>query len=441
MKLPKNFLRRTNSDPSLPQQAELRAEGMLPKIELSGFARDKTGRLHVNLPRTGPVHLFARAVRFHPTTNLDHVNDMSDIFAPLIAENKFVGLLEIDGGGDWSTKSVENFYNYGRLWRDSTLDGLVATCFAAGSSAHNDIEHFWSPASNALTGVTLPRVLPGEDKPPSDQQLSEQEKNTKEILVFDTAIESMFSYMSPLTFDGHPTSCKPIPCNSSEYHPKYTSVDSAEIEAFLTAGIKALAAQNDESFEATQETFLDLVRHVIRRTNQLEFYKCDDESCTRCSSCPIREVSRPFFAFLQKFGRALPTPTRRFSTDNHFMTFLDYLHWSGSTVLKLDEGLPSLAGLTDADIRCQRGCNWVFTSKTERERHEVLVHPIERKADQDRARRSKAPKDPSPSTWVCKHEDDGKPCGLNFSTKYFLSKHKTDQGHAKKRKRDEGDLS
>jgi hypothetical protein len=313
---------------------------------------------------------------------------------------------------------------------------MILVCFAAYHSAHNDVEHFWSPNSNSMTGVTLPRTLPGEDKPPSDQtSLSEAEKEAKEKVVFDEAIRIMFTYMSQVKFDGYATTCKGIPCEATECDPQYH--DNKEIEEFLAAGVKKLADENNLTLRATRMEFLDLVRHVVRRTNQLEFFKCDDPACTPCSKEPIREESRPAFAFLKKFGGRLPTPTPDvFSGNGHYLTFLDHLHLPASTVLKIDQGLPSLKGQSDDETRCKRGCNWVFTSKTEREKHEILVHPTARKADMDHARSVQSTTVPTAdAVFICKHDVDGKSCGLQFSTKYFLTKHKDEKGHTNKRKK------
>jgi len=67
---------------------------------------------------------------------------------------------------------------------------LICVCHAPGLSRYNPIEHLWSPCSKWLAGVSLLACLPGEDRPPSQQSLSEEEKSAKEKQVFANALDS-----------------------------------------------------------------------------------------------------------------------------------------------------------------------------------------------------------------------------------------------------------
>ena len=79
-----------------------------------------------------------------------------------------------------------------RLWRDCDLDMLVCSSFAARFSAYNPIEHLLSPLSKRLTSVRL-SAGDGEDEhaPCRIGGLSTEEKQTKEALVFDCAMQEV----------------------------------------------------------------------------------------------------------------------------------------------------------------------------------------------------------------------------------------------------------
>ena len=117
-----------------------------------------------------------------------------------------------DNGPDMDPDGYVNLVYWGRLWRDTNLTRMVCVTYPAGQSAYNPIEHCWSPLSNALTGVTLPAVLPGEVKPPHKQSgLTADEKTQKEIKMLDKAAEILSGCWNNLTYDGNAVLPIPIP--------------------------------------------------------------------------------------------------------------------------------------------------------------------------------------------------------------------------------------
>ena len=133
-----------------------------------------------------------RAARFHEATAETHANDLSDLVKDEMRQGKTGLCLTVDGGPDYSVKSVFTLFAFGRLWRDQNLDYLLMCTHAPRDSAYNQIELAWSMLSAALTGVTLPVSMPGEG-PPWEQRLNPDE-DEKVAEVFDHAITILNSY-------------------------------------------------------------------------------------------------------------------------------------------------------------------------------------------------------------------------------------------------------
>ena len=149
-----------------------------------------------------------RALRYHKITADIHAEDRE-----IVTEVKLNGkngiILVVDGGLDFNPYSLFVLFALGQLWHDTNLDLLITECYAPGSSALNMIKHALSPLANMLTRVTLLIVLDGESKPPCLQkELSTEEHQEKEKLVFDQAIRVLKSYWDGKFFDGIPVSNK-----------------------------------------------------------------------------------------------------------------------------------------------------------------------------------------------------------------------------------------
>ena len=106
--------------------------------------------------------------------------------------------LSVDGGPDYSVKSLLTMFYFGRLWRDCELDFLLMGTYAPGDSA-------WSPISACIAGVTLPANLPDEE-PPWKQNLEGDDLLKKEVDVFDQAGQKLNSYWNGTSYDSFPVS-------------------------------------------------------------------------------------------------------------------------------------------------------------------------------------------------------------------------------------------
>ena len=88
---------------------------------------------------------------FHDMTALELINDLAPLCDDAIKNGKGNIIIIGDNGPDYNPSSYKNMFLFGRLWKNTFLDSLTITTNPAGLSAHNDIEHLWSPLSNALT--------------------------------------------------------------------------------------------------------------------------------------------------------------------------------------------------------------------------------------------------------------------------------------------------
>ncbi|KAJ8030579.1 hypothetical protein HOLleu_27035 [Holothuria leucospilota] len=107
---------------------------------------------------------------------------MNDIVTILdqVGPDKKVVVLVVDGGPDWSAKSLTVLLFLSRLSRQRKLEVLCMTLYGPGQSAFNPIEHLWAPLSKKLACVSLPATLPGEKQPPSKQSgISSEERATR----------------------------------------------------------------------------------------------------------------------------------------------------------------------------------------------------------------------------------------------------------------------
>ena len=148
--------------------------------------------------------------------------------------NKAGLVLLTDGGPDWSPKFLKNNLELGKLWRDQKLDFVIQTTYAPGHSAQNPIEHLWAPLTKAFTWVTglyLKACLDGEDKAPSEQNLSEEERKEKERVIYDLAIADLNSYWNGKKFNNYTISSNGIACGEAD-------LPENDYDRVLKSGIK-----------------------------------------------------------------------------------------------------------------------------------------------------------------------------------------------------------
>jgi hypothetical protein len=116
---------------------------------------DRQGRQRVDIPSTGPLHLFIRPTRFNASSPYTHYQDLMQVV------DKPNCVLSVDGGADYTCRSLKCNFWYWRLFRDKKMDSITVVQNAAGFSAFNyQIEHAWSWSNQSLVGVVLPGTLP-----------------------------------------------------------------------------------------------------------------------------------------------------------------------------------------------------------------------------------------------------------------------------------------
>ena len=305
--------------------------------------KDKLGRNHYVTPHSGPALVSLRASRFHSSNIQAHIDDLQPIVEAGVKKGKTVVILTVDGGPDWSTNSLVNALFYMRLWRDTNLDVLVATSFAARFSAFNPIEHLWSPLSKKLNGVTFSAIAPGDSKPPCQiSGISNEEKSQEEAEVFNRAIGQLCqTYWADATFDGYPVFQRSIPCLSNK-NGKYDDYNA--VHDFIRSPIRELESAQNQKF-SKELSFM--IKHMDRRHNELIFFKCEDHSCTHCQQNPVQ--ARNAFQFLKERHKRhmtffVPTPSDGYP--GHYHTYHEMCQIEPSSLLKGDVGMPSLASDT-----------------------------------------------------------------------------------------------
>jgi hypothetical protein len=170
-----------------------------------------------------------------------HANDLHGLLTGGEGDDTSGVVIIGDNGPDYAPKSSKVFLNLGRLFKVRYLDFLIVVSYAPGDSAHNPIEHGWAPLSRFLSGVILPRSLPGK-KPPGErkacEKLSDAEVTEEECQILDNVVKMLCSYWQGKTYDGHKIDPRPVPCQEA---PKRFS-DSKELDKFCDASLRKITA-------------------------------------------------------------------------------------------------------------------------------------------------------------------------------------------------------
>ena len=272
----------------LPESAPMscrrsQSRGDTPAQQAVGV-RDKHDRLHYEFPRTGPFHVYCRANMFHTMTAQTHVNDLNDILTNSKDNDDKSGVIIIgDNGPDYAPKSNKVFLNCGLLFKAHHLDYLILVSYAPGDSARNPIEHGWAPLSRFLSGVILPRSLPGKH-PPEERKsrdgLTAEQVSLEESQMFDNAFEMLCSYWQDKTYDGYDIYPKAVPCQ--EPHERLS--DSKELDKFFQSSPKQITS--DEALKKLQSELKFLCKHSVRTRYMVVFCRCQEGSCPHCSHLP-----------------------------------------------------------------------------------------------------------------------------------------------------------
>ena len=93
---------------------------------------DKLGRVHYGIGRTGPVHIFCCSAKFNTSSSTKHCSDLQHLSHSLQPLGKTLLTVVVDGGPDWTFKSIANIIAMGRCWKKCNLDALLLVCLTLG---------------------------------------------------------------------------------------------------------------------------------------------------------------------------------------------------------------------------------------------------------------------------------------------------------------------
>ena len=236
--------------------------------------------------------------------------------------------------------------------------------------------------------------------------------------MFDEALRLLNGYWNGATFDGYAVHSSSVPC-TDEPTPFN---DFGKVEENIKARIRQLEANAD--LKAFRKELEMLGKHSVWRANQIEFYRCSSKDCSHCSQ--VQPRARNLLATVRKCGGQMPTPEPDPVRPGHFKTLLQAI--GSPATLQIDQHLPSFNGAVPL---CTRGCKCVLPCEARKQRHNVLFHLEERRADQrrqrqvDRAARIDTPQQQFKCGFLL---PDG-PCTFTASSKYYLRQHKESVGH------------
>ncbi|XP_062518097.1 uncharacterized protein LOC134193289 [Corticium candelabrum] len=293
---------------------------------------------------------------------------------------------------------------------DNNFDMLVVVCNAPGFSRYNPIEHLWSPCSKWLAGVSLPSCLPGETVAPALQNVSYEERRTKEDQVFSNALDQLDIYWDGKFHDGFRVTSVGVKSGVSHAPTltRYSQGDYENVKNMLKSSLRAIKA--DEVKMQLLEEWRYLVKHMDRRWGMVCFRKgsCRDDSC-KCMTNGLSATSVNKVPCSDTW--CLPPVTPDTDNPGHYLTYRQTL--SALCISKPDQHLKDV--MTD---RCPR-CRYVFTSQADQHRHIQLVHGGNRVLNEI----SGSEPVPKKSTYRCVV------CSQEYHSKYQLQKHKNESGH------------
>ena len=210
--------------------------------------------------------------------------------------------------------------------------------------------------------MTLPiRLSEGEPSPWDNNSLSEEDAIKQKGQVLDHAITTCNKYWHGKRYDSFPIEVVGVPCEalapleeSHEIVKNFTNASDRKINA-------------SEELSEIKKEYQFLVNHCTRKTYQLQFARCRQDSCRYCRRTPIRAEN--FLKVLNRNNGVLPTPSLSDALKGHYKTMLEQLSSieCGVKSLGIDEGLPSLNGKSPP--LCPFGCRYVFSSKADAIRH------------------------------------------------------------------------
>ena len=373
--------------------------------------KDKHGRDIVSTPATGPMFVYNRCVKNSSTNIADHVHDISDILHKNQSLKKPVLALITDGGPDWSPKSNANQFILGKLWKDGGFDMLISCCNAPGLSRYNPVEHLWSPCSKWLAGVSLSASLPGETTPPALQSVSPEVRTQKEKQVFNLALEQLNDYWDGRIHDGFRVTSVPVTIGD-DIHSVPAPSGYEDVKDLMKSSLRSI--RDDQEKQKLLDEWKFFVRHMDRRWGFICFRRgaCGDQAC-ECMKPAIR--AKDVMSLPSGEQWLFPPITPDPDHPGHYMTFRQLK-------LSLAYSCPDqhMTGLLHE--LCGK-CRYVFTSETDRQRHNKLMHggaPRAVAADGD-------PEEPAAKKPAVKCPV----CLVAYQTRYQLRKHQSEAGHTR----------
>jgi hypothetical protein len=369
--------------------------------------KDSLGREIIGIPQTGPLWVYNRCVKQTSTNMCEHINDIRNLLAKYLINKPVITFLT-DGGPDWTPKSSVNQFFLGRLWKDEKLDMVISACGPAGLSRFNPIEHAWSSLSRWLAGVQLPACLPGEDKPPSQQNLTTDELTTKENQVFNNALEALNSYWDSKTHDNFRVFSEAINSDYSGYEIFYSDFDT--VKKLFNSSLKAI--RESEELSEYLDEWKYYVKHMEKRTGMVAFKR---GICSMPGDCPCGEElvsAKQVWKLPSSSNWIIPPITPDQDHPGHYKTFSQM-----KTALSFSKPDEYITHGTHGNCK---SCKYVFSSATDEERHNLLIHGGKRNLKLGKERTEQH---------VCKV------CNNTFPTRYQLLKHQDTQGHKLKKGR------
>ena len=161
-----------------------------------------------------------------------------------------------------------------------------------------------------FVGVTFSAKLDGDSKAPCRQRLTEDERNEKEKVVFNKAINELSAYWKGATFNDFEVINTKI--SYGEHTLKWDDYD--QVKTHFKAPAKDL-----HNYTSLTNECKSMLQHADRHLNEAVFIKCNDASCGgEWRSTEIKTA-------LERMKYRFPAPKLSKQYNGHYETYLKYL--------------------------------------------------------------------------------------------------------------------
>jgi hypothetical protein len=193
-----------------------------------------------------------------------------------------------------------------------------------------------------------------------------------------------------------------------------------EVDEFIKAGNKKRREKRE-----MMTFFHGMIDHISSSTYKLQFHPCDDEKCRFNCAARKQRASPEFKNALRELGGRIPGACPSPEVTDQNATLLDFFSTpdlGGELRGADDQYLPEKPQFG----KCEMGCGaYVFQSKSDKDHHELLIHPVERL----RQRRKSIKKQQSHACVICQ---------MTYSNVKILREHQRTARHRVPRKRKAG---